>query len=488
MAARFAVGDSALAVKVRERQDLVDRRQSLDRDLYRRIGQGDAKARDEANRLRQQLAKVDDRLTRVDVEIAKGFPNYADLVATRPVTIDEAKALLGAGEALASLVVDRAATYLWVVSARSVTFTALNIGSDELDRTVARLRDGLDISRTGDIDKTKYDLALAHGLYRRLLGDVEAELAGIDHLIIVAGGALQSLPPGVLVTADPAAAAGDYRAAHWLIDRTAISVLPSVQTLKSLRRLPRGRRPGAAFLGMGDPLLGDHASTAQNVAPESFYPRGAVADVSVVRRLPSLPETANELLTIAASLGAGPESVYLRERATKRRVETMELADYRVIAFATHGLMAGDFKGLAEPALVLTPPAVGTAQDDGLLTASDIAHLRLNADLVILSACNTAAPDGRPGAEGFSGLAKAFFYAGSRALLVSHWPVESEAAVRLTTRTIGQLAGPNRVGPAEALRRAMRELRDDRSAAYFAHPGVWAPFVVVGEGAQGRGD
>jgi CHAT domain-containing protein/Flp pilus assembly protein TadD len=472
MAVRFAVGDSALALKVRQRQDLSDRRQQLDHDLYRRIGQRDAVAQADIARLRTALRKADDDLKRLDGEIAKAYPAYAELVATRPVTIAEVQALLGPNEAVASLVVDRAATYLWIVTPKRVLFRALKIGSDELDAIVARLREGLDLSRSPDIASAKFDIGLAYKLYRALFAEATPALAGVDHLIVIASGALQSLPPAVLVTADPSAAKGDYRAVHWLIDQTAISVLPSVQTLASLRRLPRGERAGTAFLGIGDPVLGTPA------APSRDTTRALLA-----RSLPPLPETADELRTIATELGSGADNVLLRERATKRQIATMDLAKYRVIAFATHGLMAGDFKGLAEPALVLTPGA--GASDDGLLTASDITRLRVNADLVVLSACNTAAPDGRPGAEGFSGLAKAFFYAGSRALLVSHWPVASEAAIRLTTGTIGQMASAH-VGPAEGLRRAMRALRDDRGDELFAYPGIWAPFVVVGEGGLER--
>ncbi len=130
---------------------------------------------------------------------------------------------------------------------------------------------------------------------------------------------------------------------------------------------------------------------------------------------------------------------------------------------------------------MLTPPDQPTEEDDGLLTASEVAQLRLDADWVILSACNTAAADGTPGAEGLSGLAKAFFYAGSRALLVSHWPVASDAAVAITTRMLEEARKPD-VGRAEAHRRAMLALIDDRARPYFAHPLFWAPFVVVGEG------
>ena len=108
--------------------------------------------------------------------------------------------------------------------------------------------------------------------------------------------------------------------------------------------------------------------------------------------------------------------------------------------------------------------------------------LRLDADWVILSACNTAAPDGSPDAEGLSGLAKAFFYAGSRALLVSHWPVFSDAAVALTTRMLSEASDHSEIGRAEALRRSMVALMEDPENPNYAHPMFWAPFIVVGEG------
>ncbi len=193
----------------------------------------------------------------------------------------------------------------------------------------------------------------------------------------------------------------------------------------------------------------------------------------------SLPETADELKALARTLGASDGALLLGTEATETRVKQARIADYKVLAFATHGLVAGDLTGLSEPALVLTPPEEGTEFDDGLLTASEIAQLKLDADWVILSACNTAAADGTPGAEGLSGLAKAFFYAGSRALLVSHWPVASDAAVR--TRMLEEARKPG-VGRAEAHRRAMRAMIDNKAHPHYSHPLFWAPFVVVGEG------
>ncbi|MBK6905574.1 MAG: CHAT domain-containing protein [Rhodocyclaceae bacterium] len=158
-----------------------------------------------------------------------------------------------------------------------------------------------------------------------------------------------------------------------------------------------------------------------------------IADVEAIRGAPRLAETADELRAMAKALKSDANSLWLQQSATESTIKRLDLARYRTLAFATHGVMAGEIKGIGEPGLILTPPQQGSPEDDGYLSSSEIARLKLNADWVVLSACNTAAADGTPGAEGLSGLAKAFFYAGARSLLVSHWPVASEATVLLTT-------------------------------------------------------
>ena len=324
-------------------------------------------------------------------------------------------------------------------------------------------------------------------------------LGGITHLLIVPDGALQSLPFGMLVASPPPAIAADadYRKVDWLARHYAMSVLPSVGSIKALRQFAKADGAKEPFAGFGDPLVGEAEGTSRGKRAKvdiatvfrGSKVRGAagqplptleIADVEAIRKTPRLPETADELRQIGKALKAGPESIWLQQKATETAVKGMDLSKYQTLAFATHGMMAGEVGGVGEPGLILTPPKEGTLEDDGYLAASEIAKLRLNADWTILSACNTASADGTPGAEGLSGLAKAFFYAGSRSLLVSHWPVASDATVPLTTRMLAEYKANPAQGKAEAHRKSMLALMDSADHPEFAHPIYWAPFVVVG--------
>ena len=187
---------------------------------------------------------------------------------------------------------------------------------------------------------------------------------------------------------------------------------------------------------------------------------------------------------IAKALGASNDNIHLGEEATETKVKSLDLSRTNVVAFATHGLVAGELSGVSEPGLIMTPPETASSDDDGVLTASEVAQLKLHPGLVILSACNTAAADGKPGAEPLSGLAKAFFYAGSQSLLVSHWPVASEAATRLTTGMFANLKNNPGIGRSEALRRSMMTLAANDN---YRHPFYWAPFTIVGEGGVRSG-
>ncbi|MEL6120930.1 MAG: CHAT domain-containing protein, partial [Pseudomonadota bacterium] len=205
--------------------------------------------------------------------------------------------------------------------------------------------------------------------------------------------------------------------------------------------------------------------------------------VDALRALPRLADAECELTAIDAQFDQGQSSIFLGEDATEDRIKTLNqsgaLADYSVLVFATHGLTAGE-AGASAPGLVLTPPDMASPENDGLLTAAEIAALTLNARLVVLSACNTAAGES-PDAEGMSGLARAFFHAGGQNLLVTHWSVYSAAAVEISTGLFQELGARPDQTHASALRRSMLAVLDDPAAGTFRkHPSYWAAFAIVG--------
>ena len=483
MGARFATGSDDLAELVRQRQDALERWRRIDSALVANLGLRD---RDRAaeEEMRKELGAIGSRVAKLDAALATNFPQYAELASPQPLAMTDVQTLLSPDEAMISFLVGEDESYVWTLTHGRAEMVAVDIGQGELEKAVRQLRRPLQWS--GRLRRFPVDEALR--LYRTLIAPAQHMLTEARHVFVVPDGSLRSLPLGVLVTEDPVDGGGEYRDVPWLAKKYATTVLPSVSSLRALLVFAARTQAAKPFIGFGDPILDGGPGGPRGVEVADLMTRGQLADVEKVRNLASLPNTAEELLTVAASLGAQSGDVHLREAATETMVRETALTDYRVVTFATHALTAGDFAGqLAEPALVLTPPDQASERDDGLLTASEVAQLNLNADWVVLSACNTAAADGTPGAEGLSGLAKAFFYAGSRALLVSHWSVETVSAQRLTTGMFAALLDDPGLGRSEALRHAMLALMEDEQAPHFAHPLFWAPFTVVGEGGNYQG-
>lgn len=507
LAQRFAASSGELAELVRKDQDLAVEAAGLDKALLAAVSKASnersAAAEDD---IRKRLGEIDAERKRLSATLQERFPAYVALANPQPLTLKETQDLLADDEAVVAFDVGEKTSYAWVVTQTAADWTEIPADRKTLEEKIATLRRGLslrDIKQAIAVGAKPelFDLDLAHDLYAVLLGPVEGLIKDKKHLVVVPAGPLTALPFDVLATEKPAARVtriGDiarYRDIAWLVKRQALTTLPSITSLKVLRAIVEGGEAPKALTGYADPVFNEVAARAINQSREratnqireyATYYRGSEVDLNALRRLPQLPNTADELRSVAKRLGVPDSEIHLGSAATEAAVKHANLAQYRIIYFATHGLVAGDVKDLAEPALALTLPREATDEDDGLLTASEVAQLKLNADFVVLSACNTAAGD-RPGAEALSGLARAFFYAGARALLVSHWSVESGAAVRLTTGTFDALRADPSIGRSEALRRVMIAMINDKSNEWNAYPAFWAPFVVVGEGSSFAG-
>jgi len=230
----------------------------------------------------------------------------------------------------------------------------LDIGQDALSEAVAELRLLLDptgMRRVPDFDTTK-----AFELYEKLFAPAEPLLDGVRHVFVVPDGALQSLPLGVLVTMKTQGDFtdfADYRQVPWLAKKYALTTLPSVSSLRALRRFAKAAKATKPFLGIGDPLLEGRPDKGRGTVLASLFTSRGIADVGAVRSLPALPETADELMALAKALGTDEQSLMLRNKAREPMIRKMDMTDYKVVAFATHGLVSGDLKGLSEPALNL---------------------------------------------------------------------------------------------------------------------------------------
>jgi CHAT domain-containing protein/tetratricopeptide (TPR) repeat protein len=546
VAARLAKGEGELARLVREQQDLSALWRELDKQIIAaRVAPPERRNAAAEVALAQRQTEADRQLAALAARLARSYPEYAALAAPEPLSIKATQEQLKKDEALVHFAFAGKEGFAWVITRESARWVRLGNSRANIAAMVHLLRCGLDRDGEWDwssgkerwmarkpacaalwsegLDKNDappFSLAVAHELYDALFGAMRDDLRG-KHMLIVPAGELTSLPFQVFVTEKPEADApydaAAYARAAWLPRSHAVTVVPSVTSLKSLRATAGKSTAAKPYVAFGNPLLSgpdgaDKRAWGKQACPKSLRPRmasairlrgtlrsfyrGGLADVEELRRQEPLPETADELCAVARDLEAAESDVHLGARASETEVKrlsgTGELRRYAIVHFATHGLLAGETamlaQSLAEPALLLTPPDRPSETDDGLLTASEVAQLQLNADWVILSACNTAGADDTLGAEPLSGLARAFLYAGAKALLVSHWYVDSDAAVKLTTRAIAELRQNIKIGRAEALRRAMLALIEDTKRPDnwipASHPAVWAPFVLVGEGGQ----
>ncbi len=514
-AARAAVRDPKLAELVRQEQDqqkqIAAQFGLLSNLLALPPEQRDDKA---ILAMRKDVDSLRDSRAKTRQQIEQQFPDYVNLIDPRPPAVDEMRAVLRDGEALVSFYLAQENSFVWVVPKQgAVAFAAAPLGAKVIEAKVQKLRLALEPQAETLGDIPAFDLTLAHELYATLLQPVEAGWKPAKSLFVVTNGALGLLPLALLPTAPAqvdikAAPLFDgYKSVPWLARSHAVTQLPSTAALKTLRGLPAGGAKREPLVGFGDPFFNaEQAAEAATEAPLQIASADPVAvrgaklkrrsapqttgvDSAELGLLPRLPDTADELRSVALAMQSDPaKALFLGKQANEKTVQQTRLDNYRVVAFATHGLVPGDLNGLTQPALALTAPQVADVDGDGLLTMDEILGLKLDADWVVLSACNTGTGAGA-GAEAASGLGRAFFYAGTRALLLTNWSVHSASARDLVTDLFRRQAADAKLGRAEALRRAMVSLLDGpgyqengQTLFSYAHPIFWAPYSLMGDG------
>ncbi|QBQ97134.1 CHAT domain-containing protein [Paraburkholderia pallida] len=426
---------------------------------------------------------AEDKLRALRREIASQFPRYRELVAPAIPTPEAVGAVLHAGEVYVDLYAGREASYAFVVRPdHTLHAVVLPVTRATLAKQVAALRAGFDAGMppTQPGDLAGFDLNAAAGLYRALIAPIEADVQGAKTVYLSTSGILSSIPYEVLLRR-PASSLAD---ADWWLDSTTPVRMPSASALVSARaeRVAHASEPLVAF---ADPSFDGRAQAPQEgAAPATVvgaraFPIDARTLSFDYRRVTPLPETLDEANAIAVALGASPQqSVISGLAASRTHVLGENLSNDRVVLFATHGVIPGEVPGLRKAGLALAYE--GRGLPDSILTADDIVTLRLNADWVVLSACNTGLATGDAG-DSVSALARAFFAAGARSLLVTQWAVESKSAALVTSGLFDAYAANPALSKADALAQTERAMAAGKEGALYRHPYYWAAYFLAGD-------
>ncbi|MBI4002260.1 MAG: tetratricopeptide repeat protein [Nitrospira defluvii] len=488
----------------RKRQDLWARLN----EIYG-VPEGD-RSTGEMAKLKQDLSQLQHSLDQASAQLRTQAPRYAELALPRPLDAKSVMSMLRSDEAVISFYTLGDRIQIWLLrSGKAMTYHETQVPRAKLVSLVEKVRSSIVPKQTGNNEgrgPLAYDVEAAAELYQLLFSSLERELAGVSQLFLAPDEALFPLPFAALLTDRsskqfsyfaqmfrqgriPAPRdLADYALLHWFVKSYTFAILPSISALKMLRQhVVAANGSKESFIGFGDPLL---EGSGNERGGKMIAARGMRVAIDTLRRLDNLPGTREELLAVARALGVNPETnVFMNRRATEIEVRrlnsTGRLGGAKVLSFATHGLLAGELQGITQPALVLTPPEIATDENDGLLSMEDIFELKLHTtEWVILSACNTAGADGS--GESLSGLSRAFFFAGAKALLVSQWSVDDGATKELMEQVFQRYSKVPPMPPTRALREGMLALFEEAASqtekSYLAHPYAWAPFILVGDG------
>ena len=421
------------------------------------------------------------------------FPRYR-AVSSDTISLADLQKILRQGEAYYRMTIVGDHVYAMMITKQSARAAKLNISSGELSDQVMALRDTISKVENGQRTTYPFDVALSHQLYGELFGHFENELSGTTHLIFEPDGAMLRLPINLLVMDQASVAsyqtrasagtdaAYDFRGIGWLGRDRDISTAVSPRSFAQLRNAPpsAGHRE---YLGLGE-------NTPPSASAQGLVP--AVGDRDCILPLSAWmhPISAKELEVAGSILKKfDPNGVEIdtRDQFTDTAFKARsDLDQYRILHFATHGVVtARAAKCAAQPALLTSFGGTGS---NGLLTFRDIFDLHLDADLVVLSACDTAGKASTLATEqaglstggdvALDGLVRAFVGAGARLVIASHWPVPDDynATERLIT---GLFSAPPGTPTVTALRMSQRTLMDDERTS---HPFYWSAFAVVGDG------
>ncbi len=473
--ARLAEGarDPRVADAIRNRDIVTDRLDALDRRRAELAAdKGDPAAID---KLDDEIRKTREELNEAGEALQAAAPGFAALVQ-ETVSAKDAQALLAPHEALVSVVMADNEGWVFLLRRDRIVVGRLDGGAKRANALVAKFR--ASVEPGADSQPPPFDIASAQDLYTAVLGPVAAGLGDVTAINVAPSGTLLSIPFGALLTGPATADAFDK--APFLIRKMTVSHVPSVASFVNLRQSAKTAQAPEPWFGMGD-----YRAPTLHQALASFPPETCGQSARELADLPPLPGSQRELAVASKLLGATAGDEMLGVNFTAKNVRAAPLKNYRVLHFATHAVLPGELRCQSEPAVLTSTPEGAPDASGGLLTASQIAQLDLNAELVILAACNTGGDAAAGAGESLSGLARSFFFAGARSLLVTHWDANDASTTYLTALFLASLQASPASGPAAALASAQRRMLDEATGANAAagHPFYWAVVALIG----GRG-
>ncbi len=440
--------------------------------------------------LQAQLASFQQSQAATQAQLSE-FPR-SRVASPTTITLADLQRQLRAGEAYYKLTALGGSLYAVLVTPSAARAFRIEGSNDLLEEQVDTLRATISLVEDGETVTYPYDVETAHALYQRLFGPVAGELAGISHLIFEPDGAMLRLPPNLLVetqasveayrrrAAAPGADAFDFRGVQWFGRTRQISTAVTARAFTDIRAA-RPSRAANQYLGFGE-----NAPATPTMISTSVSSGEIDAECTWALAAWDRPISADELNAARRAIGGGSDIVTgaaFSDTAIRARTD---LDQYRVMHFATHGFVVPPRPECpARPSLLTS---FGGAGSDGLLSFREIFDLQLDADLIILSACDTAGQAGftataetgltSGGDFALDGLVRAFVGAGGRMVVASHWPVpdQYEATEKLVS---GLFTAPAGTATAAALGQAQRALMDD---AATSHPYYWSGFAVIGDG------
>ncbi len=431
--------------------------------------------------------EIDKELKNLEKKIKTKAPSYFKKIKPEGATLKEIQKNLNLNQALVEYFFFKDRFFILLIKKDKFEIIKIDEKIKNLENSAEALRKSININDDGGLNK--FDTLEGFKLYEKIFLPIQSYLNSETEIIIIPNKFLKNVPLHLFPT-NKADKCLDCSNVNWLMDKYDFVYVPNAEFFSlnkpsNILSKIKIKTNNDFFLGIGNPNLeikkeiNTKKITKRIDKLSKIINRGSfIKETDEIKNIYGLVDgSQEELETIQNYLKPAKSKLLLWDDANEDKIKDLNLKNFKIIHFATHGELAGTIEGQNEPFLVLTPPNVGTKKNDGLLTMSEIMNLENNAELVILSACNTAGGNIKQ-SEGFSGLARAFLFSGSKSVLVSNWYVETFAAMELTTGMMKEINNNSKITTSKALSLSMKSFIKNNDKK--SHPFYWAPFVIVG--------